>query len=66
MAAYFRRPPRIFPQKFPPPRAYSSKNAVETMSFEALDTGTEFAPARLRGEIESLLSLFSLTDTQLR
>jgi len=66
MTAYYWRPLRIFPQKITPPRAHSSKNAVETPSFAAPDTGTVFALARRRGEIESLFSLFSLTDTQLR
>src|SRR5262245_55449702 len=62
MTAYFRRPLRLFPQKIHLPCAHSDRKYVKTLSFAALEIGTEIAPACPRGEIESLFSLSSLTD----
>jgi hypothetical protein len=45
------------------PPAYSVKNPVKTPSSAELRVGTGFATACRRGEIESSLSLFSLTDS---
>jgi hypothetical protein len=65
MAAYFWIPLRIFPLKLHSPRAHNGKRAVVTVFFASSFKGTGFAPTRRRGEIESLFSLFSSTDTNL-
>ena len=61
--AYFRRPPRIFPQKIRPTRAQSGNKAMKMRLSWWEVVGTGIASTCRRGEVESPFSSFSFYGT---